>query len=200
MMACRVSVFRAAKDRLAAEHLKGLPKEDVTARRSPRRATRGHVRHGARSFPGSVWTRAEGFDQFARTDSAATAIEVDDLGMAAVGDEDVGGLQIAVHHALLVRRGEALGHLRGQLEAPLQAERAGCQQIGQPLASHQLHGDEGHPLRLVDLVHHRDRRVLQSRRRPRLLHEAAPQVGIGEEVGARTLRATSRSSFRSTAR
>ncbi len=45
--------------------------------------------------------------------------EVQHLGLAVAGDEDVGRLQIAVDHPVLVGRFQGLGHLAGQLQGLL---------------------------------------------------------------------------------
>jgi hypothetical protein len=60
--------------------------------------------------------------------------EVEDLDVAVPGDEDVGGLEVAVDDPLLVGSGESLGDLGPDLDRLARGERSGLQPLPQGLA------------------------------------------------------------------
>ena len=69
--------------------------------------------------------------------------EVEDLDQAAVGEHDVGGLQVAMEDAEPVRGGEAVGDLDAGGERELQAGRALGDHLVERLAGDVLHDDVG---------------------------------------------------------
>ena len=79
--------------------------------------------------------------------------EVGDLRAAAAVDHDVAGLEVAVQHALVVRRGEARAHLARDLDRLVLGKPPdAAQERGQILAVDVLHGEEVPPLDLADVV------------------------------------------------
>ena len=93
--------------------------------------------------------------------------EVEDLRLPAFRDEDVRGLDVAVHDPPRVRRLERVGDLRPQVEQRLELERPGPEPVPQRLAVEELHRDEGLALVLVDVVDRADVGVLERRGRAR---------------------------------
>ena len=90
---------------------------------------------------------------------AAGEAEVEDLDEAAVGEHDVGGLEVAVEDAEVVGGGEAVGGLNAGGEDELEAGRAFGDELVEALAGDVLHDDVG--FFTVD----RFRRGLRRRRR-----------------------------------
>ncbi len=81
--------------------------------------------------------------------------------------------------ALLVRRGEAAGDLRGVVDAPRAAENAPAGELGaQRLALEQLLDDVGRAVVLADVVDRGDVRVVQDAGGLRLLLEAAQAIRV----------------------
>ena len=106
--------------------------------------------------------------------------EVEDLDAPVVEEEQVLGLDVAVHDALLVRRGEALRHARRVLGGLAHAERPLAQPRAHRLALEQLRHHE-EPLALLPGVVDRDDVGVRERRdRLRLGLEAGERVGVVE--------------------
>jgi hypothetical protein len=109
---------------------------------------------------------------------AAGDAEVQDDGAVVVGDQDVGGLQIAVHHALGVCRMQRLCDLPQEMDG---AAGAGPVLFGhrrQGPAPDQLHRDEEHIVVLMELVDPADPRVGDLPRKEQLPSEALSQGGL----------------------
>ena len=68
--------------------------------------------------------------------------EVEDLHLAVRRDLHVGGLQVAVDDALLVRLLERLGDLPRDRERLVDRDRPALQPLGEVLAGDELHGEE----------------------------------------------------------
>src|SRR5690606_17795798 len=100
--------------------------------------------------------------------------EVEDLHDPVIGDEQVCRLDVAVDDAGCVRLAQALGHLPGDLEALAHVERSTIETALQRLAFVAGHGDEEPAIRsLIDAVDRADVRMVEPRRRLRLLYEPA---------------------------
>ena len=76
--------------------------------------------------------------------------EVDDLDLAGLGDHHVGGLEIAMHDPRCVCRARPSA-ISAPVPAPAHGDRPGPVRRAAS-APDQLHGDEGEPVGLVDLV------------------------------------------------
>ena len=73
----------------------------------------------------------------------ARRAEVGDLQHVVLGDQHVGGAQVAVDHALAVRVIDGVADLAGEVERPRQLERALARDdVLERLARHVLHHDE----------------------------------------------------------
>jgi hypothetical protein len=110
--------------------------------------------------------------------------EVENLGGAVRRDLDVGGLQVTVDDAPLVRGGQTIGDLSGHLQRIVHRERPALDALGEIFARHQLHHERtgarrairgGHLLEAVDL---RDVRVIERRERSGLALESREAIGI----------------------
>ena len=78
--------------------------------------------------------------------------EIENLGVAALGYEDVGGFDVAVHDAFGVRGIECVGDLDGEGKQSVQLERSCADQVFERLAVEKLHGDEGLAVLFADVV------------------------------------------------
>ena len=113
--------------------------------------------------------------------------EVEDLGVAARGQHDVAGLDVAVNHALCMRGGERISHLLRDANRLGDRERATCQPFGQGLALDVLHGNEHRAVVLTDFVDSADVRVIESRCRLRLAQQSGVRRGVGAGRGRQHL-------------
>ena len=87
------------------------------------------------------------------------------------------GLDVAMHDAALVRVGQALGHLAGDLDRLDRRDRALLHALAQVGALEQLHREVGHAVDLAEIVGGDDVRVVELARRLRLEQEALLVVG-----------------------
>ena len=95
--------------------------------------------------------------------------EVRDPHVAAAVDHDVGGLQVAVQDAAVVRGGEARADLARDLERLVRRQPADApQQRREVLAVHVLHREEVLAVHLADVVHAADVRMRDLARDPHL--------------------------------
>ncbi len=78
--------------------------------------------------------------------------EVDELGVAFLGEHHVRGLDVAVHDPVLVGVGEARRDADSDPDRFGKRKRSLRESAREARASHQLHGDEDHAVGLVDLV------------------------------------------------
>ena len=79
--------------------------------------------------------------------------EVRDARAAAAVDHDVGGLEVPVQHALVVRRREPRAELARDVERLVGGKPADApQERGEVLAVDELHGEEVLPVDLADVV------------------------------------------------
>ena len=114
---------------------------------------------------------------------------LDEVAPAAVDEEDVLGLDVAVHDAALVRRAERRGCLAHDVEhAPLGERALALEQLRQAVPLEVLHDDEGASVlgraRVGDVD---DVLVADRRRQPRLLHQALRHLGAIEVLFAQHL-------------
>ncbi len=87
--------------------------------------------------------------------------EIENLGVAAIGNEDVRGLDIAMNDSPDVRGIEGIGHFNRQREQALELHRPAIDQMFQRLAAEALHHDEDMSLMLADFVDGADVGMIQ---------------------------------------
>jgi hypothetical protein len=96
-------------------------------------------------------------------------------------------LQVAVNDAARVRLDQPLGHFDREIEGAAGLDRRAPDRGGERPATHQLHGDEGRSVGLVDLVDHRDGGVRERGGRARLLLEPPLLLGLAQGRGPQHL-------------
>ena len=113
--------------------------------------------------------------------------EVEHLDAIAMGDEQVGRLDVPVDDAAAVRRVERLGDLPGEVQHARGGQRPFFDQLldGAPLE--QLHHDERLAVVFAELVNRADVRVLQRRRQAGLALESGQPLGGRDRLGAQQL-------------
>jgi hypothetical protein len=164
-----------------------------------------HVGHGAHRHAVRGGEDA-GFDQARRRVCCVAAAspwprpKSENLGLLAIGDEDVGRLDVAVQDAARVRGVERVGNLHAEPQQHADLERPAVDLARQRAPFEQLHRDEGAPVVLVHLVDGADVRMVERRRGARLAQEAFDRLRSCARSCGRNLSATLRASFTSSAR
>jgi hypothetical protein len=87
--------------------------------------------------------------------------EVQNLRVAALCDENIGRLNVAVDDAVGVGGVERVGDLDGEVEQRLEFELRARDEVLERLALEKFHGDEGLAVLLADIVNGADVRVVQ---------------------------------------
>jgi hypothetical protein len=88
--------------------------------------------------------------------------EVEELGLSAFGDKNIGRLDIAMNDAFAVGGVEGVGDLDAQRDQGFGVERAAFDAMLQGLAFEELDRDEGQAVLLVDLVNGADIGMVES--------------------------------------
>ncbi len=109
--------------------------------------------------------------------------EVEDLDLAAGGDHDVAGFEVAMHHSLLMGLFESLGHLHGNRSGFAGRQRSRAQFGGQGIAGDQLHDDVVGAVVLDDVVNGGDLGVIEPGEHARFAAEALAGFLVGEHAG-----------------
>ncbi len=144
--------------------------------RAQRRAWAGEIRFGHRR--GAADRR--GFASSGRHDFREA--EIEDLGLAAIGDEDVCRLDVAMDDAFAVGGVEGVGHADRQVEQSIDRERAHGDAVLQGDALQKLHRDKGPAVVLVDVVNRADVRVVERTGGAGLALEALESRMVGGDV------------------
>ena len=113
--------------------------------------------------------------------------EVENLDQAILGEEQVLGLQVAVHDALLVGGGEAPCDLDGELHRLARAQRAAGHAVAEGLALQQLRDDIGRAVVLPEIVDGDDVGVVEDAYGFGLVLEAADPVFVDRDLGVEDL-------------
>ncbi len=108
--------------------------------------------------------------------------EVQHLGLAVLGELDVGGFEVAVDDAGFVGGFEPGGDLASSSQGLVERERAVVEPLGQVFAGNELHGEEMGFLILVYAVDAGDVGVVQARQEAGFAVEAGQAVLVGGEV------------------
>src|SRR5262249_4243322 len=97
-------------------------------------------------------------------------------------DEDVLGLQVAVHDSLLVRGAEAVSDLRRPLDRLTRCDRSTLDLVAERLSVEELHDRERAAVFAAEIVDRENVRVGERRDRARLALEAVERVGVGGDT------------------
>ncbi len=108
--------------------------------------------------------------------------EVEDFNLAAFGDENVGGLHIAMDYALGMGCFERLGDLDCQRQKAASGERAGFDEMFQSLAVEILHRDEGSASLFADVIDRANIAMVERACGARLTLESNNGGGIGGKI------------------
>jgi hypothetical protein len=104
--------------------------------------------------------------------------EIHELGLAARGQEDVRGLDVAVHDAFLMGSIKCVGNLNADIEQRIQRERAPRHSLLERFTLEQFHYQEELPFVLLNVVNGADVGVIQRRSRPCFAAEALQRLRI----------------------
>ena len=160
---------RPCRGHLVEQHAKGKQVRahvEIFAARLLRR----HVRHCAHGRSGArqqgIEHRRGGLRGIAgvapdRTMRNLRQSEIHDLDLSARSDEDVGRLDVAVHHALGMRRIQRIRRLDRQIQQFVQLERCAVDPFLDSLAFQMFHHQEWPALVTVDVVEGADVRMIQ---------------------------------------
>src|ERR1035441_6134193 len=99
--------------------------------------------------------------------------EVQNLGVSALGDKDVCGLDVPVDDAFGVSRVQCVRNLDGQRENQLGFQRSASNAVPQRLAVEKLHGDERLSVLLANVVNRANIGVIQCGRGLRFASKAS---------------------------
>ena len=110
--------------------------------------------------------------------------EIEDFGVAALGDENIGGLDVAVDDSFGVRGVESVGDFDGEIQENVGLQRLARDAMLQRHAVEEFHGDEGPTVLLSDLVDGADVGMVQGRGRLGFALETGQRLGIfGHLIG-----------------
>ena len=113
--------------------------------------------------------------------------EVQHFDSAVVRQHDVRGLEIAMHHALLVGRCERIRDRDAQLDDARDGQPARCHLPVEPLALDQLHRQEPNAVLILDRIERDDVRVVEAGDRARFVFEARQAFGVSGHIGRQHL-------------
>src|SRR5207302_731233 len=108
--------------------------------------------------------------------------EVENLGVTALGDENVGGLDVAMNDALGVSGVERVGDFDGKLEQSLGLDGMPRDAVLQGHAFEVLHHDEGLAIVLIDFVNGADVGMIESGSGARFTLKTLEGLGVGGDV------------------
>ena len=119
-------------------------------------------------------------DRFARARfEPAREAEIEHLDAVLRTHDDIGGLEIAMDDAALVRMREGAGDLRAVPEHGFDGQAVERQHLGERAAVDELHRDEHAAAGIADLVDGADVRMIEVRGRAGLVEEPAAILGCG---------------------
>ena len=126
--------------------------------------------------------RAGRFGNVAQHQRSLRQAEIQDLRGPAVHEEDVRGLDVAVHDSLRVRRIQAVGDLDADLQELRNLDGLDGDAVLEGLAFEQFHRDEGPAFELSDVVDRADVGVIERRCRARFPAKPLDRLGIPGNV------------------
>src|SRR5246127_1299018 len=108
--------------------------------------------------------------------------EIENLGMPAFGDKNIGGLDVTMNDAFAMSGIESVGHFNRQAEQNVGIERFSANTMLQGNALKKLHGDERLAILLADVVDGANVWVIQGRGGLRFTLEAGKSLRIACDV------------------
>ena len=109
--------------------------------------------------------------------------EVEDFELAIASQEEVLGLEVAMHHAGRVGGRQPLAELHRVLHRPPRGQGLALEALAERFPLEQLERQEGHPMVGADVVDGEDVGVIERGDRARLLLEPADTLGVGDLGG-----------------
>jgi hypothetical protein len=172
-------------DALGPIRLEGPPAREHLVEDDPHRPHVGPAVHllALQDLGGEVAGRAQDHSRLRQVGAVETSdAEVEDLDDAALGDPDVGGLDVAMDDPHRVGEVQGAADVHHHPDLLLEREPVdGDHGVAELDAFHELHGDVVRSLLLAQLEYGHDVRMLELGRRPRLTLEARERVPAGEE-------------------
>jgi hypothetical protein len=107
--------------------------------------------------------------------------EIENLGVPAIGHENIRGFDVPVHDSLPVRRIQRVGKLRSDLQQRLDRERLALDAMFQRPAFQKLHRDEGLTFVLIDFMDGADIRVIEGGRGARFPLESLEGLVVSRQ-------------------
>ena len=145
------------------------------------------------ALSGEVWSLVVGSKQSGQP-------EIEDLQSSILREAQVGGFQITVHDALIVRGCEPLSDLQPEVPNFVFWDATGQDALRDAHAGDVFHHDEIDTVLGVEVMDRRNVGVIDSRERQSFLSETPSRALVGKRAAGSTLIATSRSSRSSRAR
>jgi hypothetical protein len=143
------------------------------------RLLRRHIRNGAHYRPGLSQAWGRGGDRLELGSwHELRETEVEELHVAILGNHHVFRLDVAVNHAVSVRRRQTVDDLQRELEHALYRQLRPVDHAAQRGTGEQLHHDEGPARVLVDCMDRGEIRVVQRREQVCFACEASRVVGV----------------------
>ena len=113
--------------------------------------------------------------------------EVQNLCLAALGDENIRWLDVAMDDAFRMGRVERVGNLRGQVQQHMERHRPTADPLLQRLPLQQFHGDEAMAFVFADFVDRADVRMVQRRGRARLAEKTLQGLVVARNLARKKL-------------
>ena len=108
--------------------------------------------------------------------------EVQNLGVAACGDENICRLNVAMHNATRMSCVERISDINSRCHEQIEFKRLAADQMLQGFAFEVLHHDEGATVVLTNVVNRANVRMIQAGRRLCFAAEAAEQVLVSSDI------------------
>ena len=110
--------------------------------------------------------------------------EIENFGLTALGDEDVGGLDVPMDDTSGVGNVEGIGNLNPEVEDLFDRQRLAVDVLTQGFAVDELHGDKGDMILFANVVDRADARVVEGRSGVGFAAKTLQSLGVlGHAVG-----------------